>query len=1167
MTIKTAIIIQVLLSIGLLTACEGGELSRHAHHHSHADGATAIPHSAHSEIGTLSLAKNIPSSSTTMLGQIESVSVPALPPVGIWPRLGSVEIKGWACQTEVNSSLDVTIKVGTGSRPEPTSIIRVTATEAREDLKGVCKTVHNQHGFVARLSLAQWGATAGKNVFAFSSPKIGTSEFVLTDSGRLAIPSLNLSGKVIGEIQSVRVEAGNLTISGYACQVGRNDPINVHIYVGNAAGGPGAVLIADTVANTTDDSNPVQVCPERQTQSYFKAILAQQPTGKPIFMNGISTQSYQKTIQTHLKVLQNGGKRIFLHGITKDSKLSMNNLLVGSGKFSVPQFKKLSEIVNGMPTNQDVTIAEGDRVLIDGNFSLGSINIRGELICPTVGGTSFTISAEEMMISGSRARLVCGDKTNPVTGKIRFQLRDSPKSKGVHVDNGGTITIQGEAKQGFARLKATAPKESTTIVVDSAQGWKVGDEIVLATTSYINSIWKKQLNPKNTKEKPIDTPAPENETRVIQAITGQTITLNRPTNYEHLGEAPKAYNAGSVSQTYDGSALVINLTRSVVFEASEAWADLKNANEPRGAHMMVMRGAFAQIDGAEFAKVGHRSKMGRYPFHWHLAGNVTGQYIRNSSIHQSLNRCVTVHGTQFATVEGNVCFEHLGHGYFLEDGNEENNIIKNNVSLAATRPAVGQELLMSDIDQSSFERWAGPAGFWISHPNNSIEGNIAVGSEGTGFWNAFVPTLYCDDYGCSQPAGGVANVFPSSSKTKSFNENTAIGNLVGFSWDGAPKGQLRKNPNNTLNDFELGMSRYAPPDVPTFSGLKALKNLSTGIYTRSNTMRFEKALLADSGSANAFFAFNNVLERSVVVGLSEFVKPYHRENSQNRGFLSWTGVRIYDGAFDGRDVLFADYPMTLQEQAGFTKDNLPTPFFHIGGNEKFPAHVQNLSFSPEPYRRAYHLGQHRHSTSIYDVDGTLTGTRESYVVPNDAFNMSDSCKPFGETTNHVTCSHKQGLIQFWYLIPTNSSIANWNFDYQVTRKGGGKDEPITNPYENKYDRKFSVIHDKGYTYEVEFKSQDLGNRFQVRSQSKEKDVRSPLIKLKNLYGKCSMVVDNASRAATQNEITNPPASALESLYYPVADGEIWISFLNSEPDIGNKSLSLFRSKELFIRCQ
>ncbi|NBW82588.1 hypothetical protein EBR21_12615, partial [bacterium] len=760
-------------------------------------GATAIPHSAHGEIGTLSLAKSIPSSPTRMLGQIESVSVSALPPVGIWPQLGSVEIRGWACQTEVNSSLDVTIKVGTGSTAEPTSIIRVTATEAREDLKEVCKTDHNQHGFVARLSLAQWGATAGKNVFAFSSPKIGTSEFVLTDSGRLAIPSLKLSGKVIGEIQSVRVEAGNLTISGYACQVGRNDPINVHIYVGSAAGGPGAVLIADTVANTTDDSNPVQVCPERQTQSYFKAILA------------------------HLKVLQNAGKPIFMHGIAKDSKLSRNNLLVGSGKFSVPQFKKLSEIVNGTTTNPDVTIAEGDSVLIDGNYTLGSINVQGELICPTVGGTSFTISAEEMMISGTRARLVCGEKTNPVTGKIRFQFRDSAKSKGIHVVNGGTITIQGEAKQGFARLRATAPKDSTTITVDSAQGWKVGDEIVLATTSYINSIWKNKLNPSNPNEKAIVTPAPENETLMIQAITGQTITLNRPTKYEHLGEAPRDYRVGSVSQTYDGSALVLNLTRSVVFEASESWDDLQKAAEPRGAHMMVMRGAFAQIDGAEFAKAGHRSKMGRYPFHWHLAGNVTGQYIRNSSIHQSLNRCVTVHGTQFATVEGNVCFEHLGHGYFLEDGNEENNTIKNNVSLAATRPAVGQELLKSDIDQSSFERWAGPAGFWISHPNNSIEGNIAVGSEGTGFWNAFVPALYCDDYGCSQPAGGVANVFPSSSTTKSFNDNAAIGNLVGFSWDGAPKGQLRINPNNTLNDFELGTSRYAPPDVPTFSGLKA----------------------------------------------------------------------------------------------------------------------------------------------------------------------------------------------------------------------------------------------------------------------------------------------------------------------------------------------------------
>lgn len=1112
-----------------------------------ASTSTANPHAGHSEMGTLSLAQSVPTLPVNMLGQIESVSVAALPPgsTSWWPKppLSTVEIRGWACQTGVNSSLDVSIRVGSGTTPESPAIIRVTATEARNDLKLVCKTNHNQHGFVAKLSLAQWGTIAGKNVFAFSTPKIGTSEFMLTGSGTSAIPSLNLSGQVVGEIQSVKVKDGKLTISGYACQVGQNNRIQVHTYVGNAAGGPGAVGVAATWADTTDDSRPVPVCPGRETKSYFKTVLSR-------------TQ-----LQAH------AGKPIFIHGIAMNNQLSQHNLLVGSGRFSVPQFKLLSQVVNGMPSNSDITIAAGDSVFIDGNFTLGSINVQGELICPTDQRSSFTVSATEMMITGPRARLVCGETTSPVSGKIRFQLRDSEKSKGIHVVNGGTITIQGKAKQGFTRLTATAPKGATTLQVESAQGWQVGDEIVLATTSYVNTIWKERLNNDSI---PISKPAAENETLLIQAIHGQVITLDRPTNYEHLGESPKVYSAGAVNQSYDGRALVLNLTRSVVFEAAESWENLQNSAAPRGAHMMVMRGSFAYIDGAEFSKVGHRSKMGRYPFHWHTAGKVNGQFIRNSSIHQSLNRCVTVHGTQLATVEGNVCFEHLGHGYFLEDGNEENNVIRNNVSLAAKQPLSGQELLQSDNDMSTIERWAGPAGFWISHPNNSIEGNFAVGSEGTGFWNAFVPQLFCDDYGCSQSAGGVANVFPSSSKTQSFNDNIAIGNLIGFSWDGAPTGQLRTNPNNTQNDFALGMSRYAPPEVPTFSGLKALKNLSTGIYTRSNTMRFLQALLADSGRVNAFFAFNNVLEKSVIVGLSPFVKEYHRANPANRGFLLWTGVRVYDGAFDGRDVLFADYPTSESVPVpGFDNNTLPTPFFHIGGNEKFPASVRNINFSPEPFRKAYHLGQHRFSTSIYDVDGSLTGAPASYVVPKFPFNNSDSCRDFGTTTNHLQCTHKLGLIQFWW---SNTTPTNWNFKYTVTREGLGSPISITNPYKNQnnqdeFDRKFSVIHDKGYVYTVAFDDgQDLGTKFQVRSQSGDKNVRSPLIKIKNLYRQCSLVVDNALRAADQSEIENPPAAANSSIYYPVANGEVWISFLNSEADSLNNSLTLFRSKELFIRC-
>jgi hypothetical protein len=48
-----------------------------------------------------------------------------------------------------------------------------------------------------------------------------------------------------------------------------------------------------------------------------------------------------------------------------------------------------------------------------------------------------------------------------------------------------------------------------------------------------------------------------------------------------------------------------------------------------------------------------------------------------------------VHGTNMALVSGNICYNHLGYGYFLEDGIEHGNTIANNPGILA-RTAVTQ---------------------------------------------------------------------------------------------------------------------------------------------------------------------------------------------------------------------------------------------------------------------------------------------------------------------------------------------------------------------------------------------------------------------------------------------------------------------------------------------
>ncbi len=148
--------------------------------------------------------------------------------------------------------------------------------------------------------------------------------------------------------------------------------------------------------------------------------------------------------------------------------------------------------------------------------------------------------------------------------------------------------------------------------------------------------------------------------------------------------------------------------------------------------------------------------LARYPIHWHVLGEGKGQYIKNASIHDTYNRCVTVHGTNNLRVENNVTYNTVGHCFFMEDGIEHGNEfikkpgnsdqVQSDKGLSAPKPcrqrrawlsvfaAFGHEesqllrqdtLLPSDNTVSSF---------WITNPDNSYIDNVRAGSDETGFW-------------------------------------------------------------------------------------------------------------------------------------------------------------------------------------------------------------------------------------------------------------------------------------------------------------------------------------------------------------------------------------------------------------------------------------------------
>lgn len=118
--------------------------------------------------------------------------------------------------------------------------------------------------------------------------------------------------------------------------------------------------------------------------------------------------------------------------------------------------------------------------------------------------------------------------------------------------------------------------------------------------------------------------------------------------------------------------------------------------------------------------MGQAGVKARYPVHFHVTGDNPQSYVVRNSIHKTFQRCVTIHGTNHLLVQGNAAYANRGHCYFIEDGDEQHNVLDRNLGIEP-RP---HTLLLSDRE---------PAVFWITNANNHFLRNRAVGGS-FGFW-------------------------------------------------------------------------------------------------------------------------------------------------------------------------------------------------------------------------------------------------------------------------------------------------------------------------------------------------------------------------------------------------------------------------------------------------
>lgn len=543
--------------------------------------------------------------------------------------------------------------------------------------------------------------------------------------------------------------------------------------------------------------------------------------------------------------------------------------------------------------NSEVVVPAGVALRLDTTASIKSLTVHGALYCAD---ENISLQAEWVMVHGGRFE--CGSAVSPMLNTFTLTLAGADDGgnimgmgdKFLAGMSGAVIELHGEERTSWTQLAATAPAGSSTLLLAEPADWRPGDQIIVAPTHSDPS---------------------EGEVALIAAIQnhGTEVTLSAPLRFRHYGETSE-YSNPTTTWTLDERGEVGLLTRNIRIQG-----DAASETAGFGAHVMTMAGTTIHTSGIELFRVGQKGRLGRYPFHWHLVEHAPGQYIVNSSVHRSYNRCITVHGTHDTLVADNVCYDFIGHGYFLEDGIEQNNIFDHNLGVWARRPLPSEAILPTDYREANASN--GPAVFWISHPDNIYSNNAAAGTEGSGYWYSMEEVVTGPSH---ELPGGTIN--PRMAPFGVFDNNRVHTGRQGFS---------------SCTD-EGGIRGMEPPEEPLLSGLTAT-NVLQGVWPCSPPMtkqnaRFERMIVANS--LNGMQAPNPMtFVDSLFVSYTDNAPAL----AQVGGGLDWRAVMIYDQGFDFQNVHFVNYDRPAM--AVFQ----PTPGAHKLTNNR----ATRVSFDNSPH--------------------------------------------------------------------------------------------------------------------------------------------------------------------------------------------------------------------------
>lgn len=681
----------------------------------------------------------------------------------------------------------------------------------------------------------------------------------------------------------------------------------------------------------------------------------------------------------------------------------------------------------------EVVIPAGRTVVLDTTTaSLGALRVEGTL---RFGAADVALTAASIRVSGA---LLIGAAGAPYLNRATITLTGTPVSpndgtaRGLNID-GGRLEIYAASPQPiWTRIGDHAPAGASALSLSANVNWRSGDTIAVAPSDYYGtSVTERLVLASDAAGNRLATRSALATARWgrLQYITSAGMSLAPEAGY-----TPPVAPAPTV---LDQRAAVANLSRNVVIQSID---DTHWRTSGFGAHVMVMGlQSRVVVDGVEFRRAGQAGVTGRYPFHWHmlsysstgaLLGDASGHMIRNSAVWDSANRCIVVHGTNGVQVLNNVCQDIKGHAFFLEDAVERRNVFDGNIALLVRAPVPERRLQVHESELFQ----GGPAGFWLTNPDNVVRNNLAADTQGNGFWMAF-PRMAL---GLSSRVA----IIPDRTPHGVFEDNVAHSNRgPGVLMDWAPIDAAGNvNSNRYIPTVDGSEDRFTNQIRIALKRITSYKNLGGAYRNRVSQPDYSEWVTADNvGTHFAGQGDDGTITRSLLVGTSlNNPTPYPNvwPNEPPSAFAT------YHSTFSMRDNTLVNFPFVDGKSSGAFR----TDDYYTAGIDKGPARNGNnrLLASHGGYRTLPPLldglplnnRNHTYSGALLDAHG-YWGPRGNYWVYDLPFlTAGANCTPVAPAgRNGMSCAGEYyGVEQF----QTDFDNSRYNFvaPIDVVRQDG-----------------------------------------------------------------------------------------------------------------------------------